>query len=758
MTTTFRGRAAVAGRAIPAQIRRSGAALFAPEPPPGHVYTARGRRDWNFTTKLSAASNAVRFDTDTSDHRLIISGLSIAMLLAGGAGHAFGWSAARALGLAFYVFVGIGGAPWVLARRMRLPTRMAMTALATLAVPTFVGSLMLGAGAWHPALAFVALAALSLPLHVYGCHAALRDRKLRAQPGGPSAPRPGGGLRRLVRKHVNVSLLLSMTGGLCCLVAALTHRHLDPALWGFLPRIGPLWYAGLALVVIAFAVSRAGSDASVAVAALILLLVLTGTPALVYDGPRSPSAAKHVEFVQQIRTLHRLDTPVAVYNAWPGYFAAMAWLCDVAGLRDPMRLALWWPAIIGFFKLAGLRFLAGTLVTSRTVAWVAVALAVVADPIGADYFSPQSVGFVLGLLAFAIALSHYDWALKATALTAAGCALAVSHQLSPYIVGGTLAILAVLRQVRPWWLPLTVLAPAMLWASLHWSALSGFVTITDVGNARNFRPPATTTADGLHRLPVVGISAGALAAGILLLGAAAGLVLIRRRRSIEVWALAAAPAAGLSIIAVNPYGQEGIFRAALFGIPWLALLAAQLFHKDGDGERAPNGRLLISLGVLCTTFLTASFGLDSINVIRPDDRAAARAYLTAPLPAGQTAYLLQIGPGDLPSGAPGTDVWHQSVPATDLQPPGPPDPDEPPARTEERLTAAILTRSGEDPATATVYAIWSPSSSYYAWAYGLDTPERFAAVRDAFRTSLHWSVAGRWGETVLFRYRNVPAR
>jgi hypothetical protein len=756
--TTFRGKATVATLLIPAQARRAGTVLFAPEPTPGQVYTSAGRRDWNFTTKLSAASNAVRFDTDTSDHRFIISGLSLVMLVVGGAGFVTGWADARTLGLAFYVFIGIGGAPWVLARRMRLPTRLAMTALTTLCVPTFVGSLMLWHGDWHPAVAFAVLAAASAPLHAYGCYAARQDRKLRGDQIGPSRTvlsRVHGRLSRLVRKHVSVSLLLALGGGALCLVAALTHRHADPGLWGFLTIVGPLWYVGLALVVISFAVSRADSDASVAVAVLVLVLVLTATPALVYDGPRSQSAAKHVDFVQQIRLLHRLETPVPVYNAWPGYFAAMAWVCDVAGIRDPMRLALWWPTLIGLFKLAGLRFLAGTVLTSRRVAWVAVALAVVADPIGADYFSPQSLGFVLGLLAFAIALSHYGTALKVTALAGAGCALAVSHQLSPYIVGGTLAILALLRQVRPWWLPVTVLAPAAVWAGLHHSALAGFVDITDVGNAKNFRPPATETALGLTRLPIVGINAWALAGGIVLLGVAAALVVLRRRRSIEVWALAAAPAAGLAIIAVNPYGQEGIFRSALFGIPWLALLAAQLFRAEAD---RPDRRLLVVLSVLCVTFLTACFGMDATNVIRPSDRAAYQYFLAQRGTPGQVAYLLEMGPGDLPSSAPGIDPEHVTVGLESLEPGGPSDPGEPPAHKQRRLTRAILARSGQDPATAAVYALWSPTSSYHAWQYGLDTPEHFAGLRDAFRNAPEWTVAAEDGQTVLFRYRSGVAR
>ncbi|MEU7902853.1 hypothetical protein [Actinoplanes sp. NPDC049118] len=752
--TTFRGKATAAVRLIPTQIRHAGTLRFTPDPAPGHVYTAAGRRDWNFTTRLSAASNGVRFASDTSDHRFVISGLSLVMLLVGGAGFLTGQHDAQTVGLAFYVFVGIGGAPWVLAKRTRLPTRLAMTALTSLCVPTVVGLTMMALGDWRPAAVFVGLVVLSVPLHVYGCVTARQDRRMRggidAGPRDVAARARASRLSRLARKHGSVSLLLALAGGAMCLVAALTHRHVDPGLWGFLSVIGPLWYVGLALVLVSFAVSRADSDASVAVAVTILVLVLTATPALVYDGPRSQSAAKHVDFIQQIRTLHRLDTAVPVYNAWPGFFAAMAWVCDVAGIRDPMRLAICWPTLIGLFKLAGLRFLAGTVLTSRTAAWVAVALAVLADPIGADYFSPQSVGFVIGLISFAIALSHYHTPLKVIALTMAGCALAVSHQLSPYLVGGTLVILTLFRQVRPWWLPATVLGPAAIWALLNRGALAGFLDIGEVGNARNFRPPPTATANGLDRLPVVTLSAWALAAGILVLAVVAGLVVLRRWRSIEAWALAAAPAAGLAIIAVNPYGQEGIFRAALFGIPWLALLASQLFRR-GD-ERRPNRPLLAVLSVLCVTFLTAAFGLDATNVIRPGDRLAFQ-YFAAHGVAGRTTYLLQIGPGDLPSTPPGADRSHVAVAVEELRPFGPGGPDEPAEQTCRRLTRGILAKSGDTPASASIYALWSPTSSYYGWEYGIDRPAHFAELRDAFRRSTNWTVVFQSGGSVLYRYR-----
>lgn len=730
----------------------------------GAVRPAAARRDWNFSAGHSRASNACRDHRDTADHRLIMSAFSVVMLVVGVAGLLLDAAVARTVGLGCYLFVGIGAAPWVLARSMRLPTRLAMTALTTLCVLTFVGTSMLQLGAWYPVIAFAVLALSSVALHVYGCRSAVRDRVAGTAAGGNVAggnvaagtAGTGSAVVRLVRKHYSSSLAMSLSGGATCLSAMIAHRHLEPTLWGFLLQIGPLWYIGLALVVVSFAVSRAHSDASVAVAVLILVLILTGTPALVYDGPRSQSAAKHVEFIQQIRRLHRIDTSVAVYVSWPGFFAAMAWVCEIAGIRDPMRLATAWPAVLGVFKLAALRFFAGTLLTSRTTAWVAVALAVLADPIGADYFSPQSVGFVLGLLVFAIALSHYDVALKVAALTAAGAALAVSHQLSPYLIGGTLGILAVFRQARPWWLPVTVLGPALGWALIHLSAIRSFLYLGDVGNAKNFRPPRTTATEGLSRLPVVDASVATLVVGVLLLGGAAAVVLFQRRRSIEAWALACAPAAGLVVISVNPYGQEGIFRATLFGIPWLALLAAQLFPWGTETE--PNLELLIVLAILSVTFLTASFALDATNVIRPADRAAFDHFYRRDAGPQRVSYLLMLGPGDLPSTPPTRDRTHLTLSRNEVPGAGVGPLAEPPDREAERLTRSLLAYAGPDAADTEIFAIWSPVSDYYGWQYGLQTPPKFVALRDAFDRSPQWSVAFAADRTVLFRYDPPRAR
>ena len=82
----------------------------------------------------------------------------------------------------------------------------------------------------------------------------------------------------------------------------------------------------------------------------------------------------------------------------------------------------------------------------------------------------------------------------------AGVTLAVTHQLSPFIVAGILAVLALYKVCRPWWAFLLVLAPATLWAALNYQAVRAYVSFSGFGKAGNFRPPETPAAAGLERL------------------------------------------------------------------------------------------------------------------------------------------------------------------------------------------------------------------------------------------------------------------
>lgn len=696
-------------------------------------------------TGLGAEVRTDAAPVQTARVRLILAVVSLASLAVGAVAVAVGATPLRVACLLLFCLVGIGSAPWQRNVALHLPARLALTLVTGFAVLTFVPMTMLAFQAWHPLAAFVVVALVCTSFHVAALRPALADAR--------SVPIPW----RPERRSSAATVVLAVTGAGCCLAAALTNRHLDPGFYGFLIEIGPLWYAGLALLLVALVLPRGDNEPEIALPIVLLVLVLTLTPALVYDGPRSQSAGKHVGLVTQIRTYHGFVSTFDIYNNWSGFFASVAWLCDIGGIRDPMRIATFWPPLIAVFRVAALRFLFGQVLPSARQSWLAVTIAVLADPLGADYFSPQSMGFLLGLAVFGLALSPYGDAMRLGMILVAGCILSMSHQLSPYIVGGTLIVLVVFRQVRPWWTPLLVLGPAVLWAVAHYKALEGFLSLEVIGRPSNFRPPPTVGTETLERLPIVLETVLALLFGIAFAGTLALIGLLRRRRDRRLWAFACCPAAGLLLCAINPYGQEGIFRAVLFGVPWLAVLGATWLPAPA---RLPTRIAALQwAAILTAAFLVASFGLDATNVVRPADMAADRYFWQRGGDRPATMhYLLRLGTGDVANFLPIRGGGHDYVSRATLNVPvrqqAHPRPDD----QMRRLTAKLLKYSGESLSEAQLYAIWSPVQTTYAWAYALQSPDQAAALRDAFVRSPYWHVAFRQNGTLLFRFDAVRYR
>ncbi|NAZ74083.1 hypothetical protein GTQ99_01380 [Kineococcus sp. T13] len=693
--------------------------------------------------------------TDTAPARLVTSGLATGALALGVLAAVAGVEAVRVPALIAYCVAGIGFAPWNLRADLGLHVRVVLAGLTGIAVGTIVPMVMMALGTWRPLEAFALVGAVSGVLH---CLALLRAwSDLRLSRAGTSPPRHSA-IPRPLRSHLaskaQLPVALAAAGTLLCLAAAAAHRGTStPPFWGFPADIGPAWYAGVALILAGFVLAAARDQWSIAVPVVLLAIVTVATPAIVYDGPRSQSAAKHVDLVEQIRLYHELRSSVAVYNAWPGFFAANAWWSEVASLRNPMNLATAWPLVLVGLRVAALRLVAGQLLKSPRTIWTAVLLAVLADPLGADYYSPQSVGFVLGLIVYGLALHRGRDLPVLPLILLAGCLITVSHQLSPFVIGGTLAVLVVFRQIRPWWVPGLVLLPAVLWALLHRAELSPFLSFGALGDPENFRPPQTVGSEQLSRLPVVPATVVALLLCVGVTGLLALRTLVRTRRSLQSWSLAAAPAVGLVLVAANPYGQEGIFRAVLFGMPWLAVLAApSLVQPAGRWSARVRHTALVTavVGVLTTAFLVAAFGLDRLTVIRPSDLAVLQQFQQTQRGAsGAQTVVVFLGTGNLPTSAPelgwnGVVLGQQDL---DLAPRQlPPEEVAGQART---LTDALTRRL---PSTATdVFAVWSPTVQDYSWAYGVQSPEQFTALRDGLMELPEWSVEVSRDGTYLFR-------
>jgi hypothetical protein len=721
------------------------------EPPASDVPPSTSETAGDEPSEPDAAGEQARAKDRT---RLALSGIFGLSLLLLAAGYALDNDVLRLLALIGALFFGVGTAPLQLSDRASLDLRLCVAGLVGLSVPIVVASAMVLTPSWHPSVAAALVGVIAVSIHV------IAGRRVLSAPLGLKALRVA---RPHVRDVLDASMTCSLLGTLLWLAGMASMGHVVPGVFGFLATAPVYWYLGLVLLVAGIMLARGRGELRAAFGAVSLLAALTLTPSVVYGMPRSGSAAKHVDIVQQVLHMHSLSNSLTIYKAYSGFFSAVAWLCDVSSMHNVLGIATYFPFFIDLIAVAGLRFFFGRLTKSTYRIWVALTLVILVDSIGADYFSPQAAGFALGVGIFGLAFIQGGTSVglsergRIGILLLAGCALAVTHELSPYIVGGVLVILVIFRLIRPWYVPAVILIPAAIWAGLHESDLSGFISLSSIGNLANFEPPTTGTAlvtPGLARLAVVGESSDALALGMLILIAIAAVGLVRNLRNKAAWAFMLSPAVGLVLIAVNAYGNEGIFRATLFAIPWLAATATLVLPS----MRSRWSSLIygaIAVG-LVGTYLVSMFGLDNSNVIRPTDY---QAFLTYQAVASQdTSYILNLSDGSevlpgavsFPSGFNHDVSWSTVIDKAQaaLLEPTAADAD----AIAQQYYEYAKTNDGE---TSQLYAVWTTASAEYSADYGLETFPETVAWRNALIASPDWKVI--YGSDGSYLFRVVPS-
>jgi Protein of unknown function (DUF2510) len=678
--------------------------------------------------------------------RLAFSAVFGVSLLSLAAGYALGVDVLRLVALTCVLFSGIGSAPLQLSERVPLDVRLGVAGLAGLSVPLLWGSVMVLTPLWYPVFFATVFCAAALGVHVVAC------RRILAISPGRAKPAPADGRTGF---RLDISLVLTAIGTVLWLAAMLKTGHIAvPGVLGFLPKVPVYWYLGLVLVLAGIVTSHRKGELRAVLGVTSLVAALTLTPAVVYGMPRSQSAAKHIDLVMNILQAHFLDRGQGIYQAYSGFFSGVAWISDLAGVHSVSAvtaIATYWPLVIGLITIVELRFFFGRMVKSWYRIWIGVAAAFLVNSIGSDYFSPQSVGFALGIGVFALALGRdfrgLEERTRVALLVMAGCALAVTHELSPYIVGGVLCLLVVFRVCWPRYLPATILAPAVVWAVVNKSVLSGFISLSALGTWSNFKPPQTAVTPGLSRLAIVRESSDALALGLVVLILIAAIGLLRNPRSRPPWAFIVCPAVGLVLIAANPYGNEGIFRAALFAIPWLTALGLQVLSVN------PSRLISAVYGVvaagLAAAYLVSMFGLDNENVIRPGDYQTLLDYQATAAP---TSYLMLIPAGDLPvsvdfpQGYNHTVTWNEVLRPAEVKTLHP-------VKADAASLALLYHQWAKknDGETRDLYAIWSPAAVANNVNYGRETLGQAEAWRNLLMTSPDWKVVYSKDGTYLFR-------
>jgi hypothetical protein len=503
--------------------------------------------------------------------------------------------------------------------------------------------------------------------------------------GGRSRVAANSWSGRLAGRRYIAEGMLPVSVGLWALGVSRTHAT---ALGQFgLPAALPLvFYAGLALLVISIARELFRSEISpwrLALHAVALVVMLYGTAPLVYPAGRYAWLYKTIGVVQYVNAHGKLNHFIDIYQNWPGFFAFTAWFDKVAGVASPLSYAKWAQPVVELCALPLLYLCYRALSLSARQRWMALILYAASNWIGQDYLSPQALGTLLSLGIMAMIL---NWLyvrdpsqeseagdihplLVTAVVLLAFFVLTFTHELSPYLLILQIGLLAVLRQVRPRWLPLAMAAVAIGYLIPRYGYVSSHYGILKSIGAffSNAAPPSFYSGPQPLSQRLIQYSADLLSVfiwGLALLGA-----WLRRRDRRAVLTLLVLAFSPFFVLGLVAYGNEGLLRVYLFSLPWAAALAAAALapertsdgRADAGGRRraAPSkltallrraGQILrplpaaLALGIAVALFLPAFYGDDNFNVMPAGQVAAVTAFLTQAPPGPIFAPVTNAAP------------------------------------------------------------------------------------------------------------------
>jgi GT2 family glycosyltransferase len=490
---------------------------------------------------------------------------------------------------------------------------------ASLAVTAVVAECMIWLHAWWPTAWLFALALACLPALV----ARLEIRLPR--PTLPSAT--VGGVHRKFPEPGHAALLagvlvlwgVSLVGADVSRIAGL----------GLLDALPVTYFLALGLLLVGFLDAATRSDPSpklLGAYVLALILLLHGTTPLLYDEPRYAWTYKHLGVIELIASTGGVDREIDIYNNWPGFFAANAWFSSVVDLK-PIAYAAWAQVFFNVVNVAALRFALRGLTKNETFLWTAAAFFVLGNWVGQDYLAPQAFGFALSLVILGLCLRRVP-SPRVACLVGAICFLAVvtSHQLSPVLLISSVALLWLVTARVPVWIPVAMVVIETWWVALAWPFVESHFSLIDPGSGG----AAADARDLGAALPGAAFGFYAPAAVILTIGLLAVAGALRMRRAGKRFAIPACfVIAPVLVAGVQSYGGEGMYRAYLFALPWLAFFAAwACIRRPTRRERLRMKRRRMGLAttVLTACLLFAYFGQELANHIAPSEVRAAEWY------------------------------------------------------------------------------------------------------------------------------------
>ncbi len=540
-------------------------------------------------------------------------------------------------------------------------------------------------------------------------------------------------------------LAISTTGAILCIVAILQDRNHNLGPSGLLGSLSPIWYLGLLIVVATIVFGRYLSSPEFGYSVVILALILTCTPVIIFSGPIFSWTILNVGITNYIIVHGTVNPGFDIYQAWPGLFAGMAWLSTNAHVSIPLQEARWWPAVIDLGVLIAFRDLAKQVGLTAHRAWLATAFFCAGSVFQEAYFCPQNIAYLLTIIVYSRvfrnrgtdgAASKSDW------LVVVPCLLAISitHQITPYMLTGALVALALFGYLKSNWFIAVAIVPALIWASLNFGWVKHNINLDQLGSLFSNSVPTSNFVPGVQndifeQITRIGEFGALLPIGVL------ALVALYSRRDRLSFALAVAAATAFGLIVVTSYGNDGPLRTGLFALPWIAILAA-------SAKPAKSHRLLTTTGVAIVLVVAIGYVLgtmaqDYVNAVRPSDLAADKAFETS-APVGSTVFV--IG-DDFPAGLTYrlySLTWYRVLRLTKYRD----------AHGKFNAAGAVeaFNRTMGASAGRNVYVMTGEAPEAELVSDGFSTASEYEAVVNAFSDSSEWRPIYRSGVSGLYKF------
>lgn len=448
--------------------------------------------------------------------------------------------------------------------------------------------------------------------------------------------------------------------------------------YGLIQALSPLYYAALALLIVSFAWnlrSELHREALLSAHLVVLVFLVHGAPAVIEGSARFQTAYLHVGFIGYIANTGDVLPGFDARFSWPSFFEAVAMLDKVGGVNSAEVFLRWWPVAMNLLYLPFIYRIAKQLLRSELKAWVAAALFPLADWVGQDYFSPQSLAYLLylafifilvvpfgtrdqpawqtlyaklanvpgmqtllGKLSGAPADGHgrasgaphpYQGTRRAVPVgfyLAASVlllvAIATSHQLTPFmaIISATVLVIAGRTRVRGIVVVAALITVGWIcygavtfWSTHIYMMIGGF---GNVGGNVGSGVGARVVGNAAHQHV---IDSRLLISAFMWSLAGLGALVWRPKngdRAVIVLLFLAA----FSMAAGGDYGGEGVLRIYLFSLPGAVCLIAALISrlpKFSQGQVA----FVCVLLLLTPLFLVARWGNELYEMARPGELA-----------------------------------------------------------------------------------------------------------------------------------------